>query len=94
MYCEIMCEGHIYFLCCIHGFHNYALGPPYTFLYSIKLLKQIEVTVRILFSLNLSLQDSYLFIPVVNLITFFLNMQCLYAFFSPPPPKYNAIPKS
>jgi len=39
MYCEIVHEGHIYFLCYVYGFHSYALGHPYTFLYSIKLLK-------------------------------------------------------
>ena len=39
MYYEIVCEGHIYFLCYIHGVRNYALGHPYTFLYNIKLLK-------------------------------------------------------
>jgi len=30
-----------------------------------------EVTVRILFSLNFCPHDSYFFIPVINLITFF-----------------------
>jgi len=39
MYCEIVYEGHIYFLCYIHEFRNYALDQPYTLLYSIKLLK-------------------------------------------------------
>ena len=31
MYCEIVYEGHIYFLYYIQGFRNYALGHPYTF---------------------------------------------------------------
>jgi len=31
MYCEIVYEGHIYFLCYIHGSRSYALGHPYTF---------------------------------------------------------------
>jgi len=39
MCCEIVYEGHIYFLCYVHGFCNYALGHPYTFLYGIELLK-------------------------------------------------------
>jgi hypothetical protein len=39
MHCKIVCEGHVYFLCYVHGSRNYALGHPYTFLYSMKLLK-------------------------------------------------------
>jgi len=43
----------------------------YLFMKHITSKLYIEVTVRILFSLNFCLKDSYFFIPVINLITFF-----------------------
>ena len=70
-------------------------SPLYFFLKHKTSKVYIEVTVRILLSLNFCLQDSYSFIPVINLITFLFYCVMSLCFILPPPsPKYNAIPKS
>ena len=53
----------------------------------------IDVTVRILFSLNFCQQDSYFFLPVISLITF-LWIWNAFMLPRPPPPNYNTMPES
>ena len=65
--------------------------PLYFFMKHKTLKTYSEVNVRILFSLNFCLQDSYFLIPVINQL--FFNTQYLYTF-SCSSPKHNAISQS
>ena len=65
---------------------QFCLRSPLYFFMKHKTSKTyVDVTVRILFSLNFCLQDSYFFIPVIILITF-LWIQNAFILSLPPPP--------
>jgi len=69
---KIMYASHIYFSYYVHESQNFASDVPCTSLRSKKTSKTYsEVNIRILFSINFCLQDSYSFILVINLTTFF-----------------------